>query len=407
MIAFQKTIHTFDDMMRKFLLKYFPPSMVTKLRNEITKFRQDQHESLFKAWECYKFSVDRCPNHNMLLVTQIDTFYNGLTLRHRDTINATAGRTFMQKTLKECYDLIENMTAHHNYWDTSATRDETSRNISSTTTTESPEVVQQLEMMNKNFLDMMRQIQLVKSVNMRCETCGGPHSFIECPDVGGYTQEAAYATTGNHNSGGNSYQPQGDRNMLSYRSNNYLRPPSFNQLNVKNNQNRYNQNRGNNFNQENYQALNNQVQVQPSNELSNYMKINKTDMRVMQNQITTIRTEIKNNFETKMAKQHNELKNMMSSFLQMQSPSGSGSLPSNTIANPRGDVKAITIQSGVAYDGPTIPPTPSPLPKVVERDTEVTKDKVQTTSSESTAHVQPSVVQVPTLEPDVALKPNL
>ncbi|GKE32198.1 hypothetical protein Tco_1451520 [Tanacetum coccineum] len=55
-----------------------------------------------------------------------------------DTINAAAGGTFMQKTPEECYELIENMTANHNHWDTSATRDETSRNISSTTTTESP-----------------------------------------------------------------------------------------------------------------------------------------------------------------------------------------------------------------------------------------------------------------------------
>ncbi|GJZ60456.1 reverse transcriptase domain-containing protein [Tanacetum coccineum] len=87
-------------------------------------------------------------------------------------------------------------------------------------------------------------------------------------------------------------------------------------------------------------------------------------------------------------------------------PSGSGSLPSNTIANPIGDVKAITTRSGVAYDGPTIPPTPSPLPKEVERETELTKDKVQTTSSESTIHVQPSVVQVPILGPEVSPKPN-
>ncbi|GKC51398.1 hypothetical protein Tco_1074143, partial [Tanacetum coccineum] len=58
-----------------------------------------------------------------------------------DTINAAAGGTFMQKTPEECYELIENMTTHHNHWDTSATRDETSRNISSTTSTESPEVV--------------------------------------------------------------------------------------------------------------------------------------------------------------------------------------------------------------------------------------------------------------------------
>ncbi|GKC08807.1 reverse transcriptase domain-containing protein [Tanacetum coccineum] len=92
--------------------------------------------------------------------------------------------------------------------------------------------------------------------------------------------------------------------------------------------------------------------------------------------------------------------------MQNQNPSGSGSLPSNTVANPRGDVKAITTRSGVAYNGPSIPPTPSPLSKEVERETEATKDKVQNTSLESTAHVQPSVVQNPILEPEVAPKPK-
>ncbi|GKE45505.1 hypothetical protein Tco_1472789, partial [Tanacetum coccineum] len=169
-------------------------------------------------------------------------------------------------------ELTENITVHHNHWDTSATRDETSKNISSTTTTESPEVVRQLELINKNFVEMMRQIQLVKSVNPKCETCSGPHSFTECPAADGYTQKAAYATTVNYNSGG--------------------------------------------------------------------------------------------------------------------------------------DVKAITTRSGVAYDGPTIPPTPSPLLKEVERETEVTKDKVQNTSLGSTVHVQPSVVQDPIPKPEVAPKPN-
>ncbi|GJS83104.1 hypothetical protein Tco_0749645 [Tanacetum coccineum] len=60
--------------------------------------------------------------------------------------------------------------------------------------------------------------------------------------------------------------------------------------------------------------------------------------------------------------------NMLTNLtMQKQNPSGSGSLPSNTVANPRGDVKAITTRSGVAYDGPTIPPTPSPLPKEMEQ----------------------------------------
>ncbi|GJU41409.1 reverse transcriptase domain-containing protein [Tanacetum coccineum] len=108
------SIHNVQEMASIFLSKDFPPSMVTKLRNNISNFRQLPDESLFEAWERYKISIDRCPNHNMLLVNQIDTFYNGLTLRHHDTINAAAGGTFMKRRPEECYDLIENMTAHHN-----------------------------------------------------------------------------------------------------------------------------------------------------------------------------------------------------------------------------------------------------------------------------------------------------
>ncbi|GKC87822.1 hypothetical protein Tco_1148471, partial [Tanacetum coccineum] len=66
----------------------------------------------------------------------------------------------------------------------------------------------------------------------------------------------------------------------------------------------------------------------------------------------------------------------------------------------------ITTRSGVSYDGPMIPPTSSPLPKEVEREPEAIKDKVQTTNLGSTIHVQPSVLQVPIPEPDVAPKPN-
>ncbi|GJR14425.1 hypothetical protein Tco_0797077 [Tanacetum coccineum] len=217
--------------------------------------------------------------------------------RHGSVINCPliAGGTFMQKTPEECYELIENMTAHHNHWDTSATRDETSRNISSTTTTESPEVVRQLEMMNKNF----------------------------CPAGDGYTQEAIYATT-----------------------------------------------------VPNYQA-----HVGPSNELTHYTKSNEATLRAMQTHMTNMKTELRNEFKStidartnKIENQNNQIMNILTN-MQNQNSSGLGSLPSNTVANPRGDVKAITTRSGVAYDGLTIPPTPSPLPKEVEHETKETKDK--------------------------------
>ncbi|GJT43857.1 reverse transcriptase domain-containing protein [Tanacetum coccineum] len=64
---------------------------------------------------------------------------------------------------------------------------------------------------------------------------------------------------------------------------------------------------------------------------------------------------------------------------------------SNTITNPKVDLKGITTRSGVAYQGPTIPTTSSSPLKVVERETEVTKDMVPPTNNGSTKDVQPPV----------------
>nr|GFA36809.1 reverse transcriptase domain-containing protein [Tanacetum cinerariifolium] len=77
------------------------------------------------------------------------------------------------------------------------------------------------------------------------------------------------------------------------------------------------------------------------------------------------------------------------------SSSGPVTLLSNTITNPKEDLKGITTQNRNAYQGPTIPTTSSP-PKVVERETEVTKDTVPPTNNGSTKDVQPPIVQVET-----------
>nr|GEW05267.1 hypothetical protein [Tanacetum cinerariifolium] len=217
----------------------------------------------------------------------------------------------MQKTQEECYELIENMTAHHNHWDTSVIRDETSRNISSTSTTESAEVVRQLEMMNKNFSEMMRQFQTVKVGDTKCETCGGPHSFTEFPAVGGYIQETAYATTGNYNLGG--------------RMNHFNQAPT-------------------------YQALTHQPQVVPQlSDFQAYMKANDAVMKNMQTQMPSLTNS------------NIQLKKMFGQFMKMNTASslGTGSLPSNTVPNPQEDLKDISTRSGVTLVGPLVSPLPS------------------------------------------------
>nr|GEX05705.1 hypothetical protein [Tanacetum cinerariifolium] len=81
----------------------------------------------------------------------------------------------------------------------------------------------------------------------------------------------------------------------------------------------------------------------------------------------------------------------------------SSTLPNNTIPNPKGEMKAITTRSGVAYEGPLIP-----TKKVVEQETDETTDKEQTNFQGSTVHIQPSVTPIP--KPDVSKtlpKPNI
>ncbi|GJT20410.1 hypothetical protein Tco_0890347 [Tanacetum coccineum] len=74
--------------------------------------------------------------------------------------------------------------------------------------------------------------------------------------------------------------------------------------------------------------------------------------------------------------------------------STAGTLPSNTIPNPKGEMKAITTRSGVAYEVPSIPTNSSPK-KVVEQETKETTDKEQTKKNppqESTAQIHPPVI---------------
>nr|GEY24143.1 reverse transcriptase domain-containing protein [Tanacetum cinerariifolium] len=102
----------------------------------------------------------------------------------------------------------------------------------------------------------------------------------------------------------------------------------------------------------------------------------------------------------------NNLQNLLSGFFKNQA-STSGTLPSNTIPNLKGEMKEITTRSGIAYEGPLIPTKPNPK-KVVERETEEATDKEQTNFRGSTAHIQPSVS--PISEPDVLKtlpKPNI
>nr|GEY40662.1 hypothetical protein [Tanacetum cinerariifolium] len=82
-------------------------------------------------------------------------------------------------------------------------------------------------------------------------------------------------------------------------------------------------------------------------------------------------------------------------------PLTSGTLSSNTVPNPKGEMKDVITRSGLAYEGPSIP-TKSLLEKVDEQNTKEILDKEHSNSSGSTTRVQPPVVPISILEPDVS-----
>nr|GEW02768.1 reverse transcriptase domain-containing protein [Tanacetum cinerariifolium] len=84
---------------------------------------------------------------------------------------------------------------------------------------------------------------------------------------------------------------------------------------------------------------------------------------------------------------------MMAILIQMNSASTSGlrSLPSNTVANPKGELKAITTRNGIVLDGPTVPTLPPFINP--EEDKRVDETLTEPDLSEYTIKVPPPPVQ--------------
>nr|GEX42674.1 reverse transcriptase domain-containing protein [Tanacetum cinerariifolium] len=86
---------------------FFPPSKMTNLRNEITRFQQRFDESFYEAWERFNDLLRACPHHGFSELHQLDTFYNALNVKDQDSLNSPAGGNFLDKMPRECLKIIE------------------------------------------------------------------------------------------------------------------------------------------------------------------------------------------------------------------------------------------------------------------------------------------------------------
>nr|GEX39581.1 reverse transcriptase domain-containing protein [Tanacetum cinerariifolium] len=202
----------------------------------------------------------------------------------------------------------------------------------------------------------------VKAIEPNCVTYGGAHLYQNCPAISGnvyldniqeYVSPAAAA---NYNQGKTGFRPQIVANQI--------RPPRFPPH--QNHQNNFN--RGNNFNHNRgapaYQAPIPQTLSVTQTDFESYIKANDAVLRNMQSQGQGVQNQCQG-LQTQIANLTDVLSKFMSS--NTASSSGSGTLPSNIITNPKEDLKGITTRSRATYQGPSIP-TQS---KIVKQGTEM------------------------------------
>nr|GFC93526.1 hypothetical protein [Tanacetum cinerariifolium] len=188
------------------------------------------------------------------------TFYNSLNVNDQDSLNSATGGNFLGKMSRECLKIIERESK---VCQTRAKAVVAKVSTSSSTPAISSEVSELKDMVRALLLDKKNQSSApassstpapVKSVEPNCVTCGGTHSYQNCPatsenvyrdNIQEYVSQAAAA---NYNQGNTGFRPQ----MVA----NQIRPPGFpphqNNQNNFNRGNNFNQNRGGNFNQSNF-----------------------------------------------------------------------------------------------------------------------------------------------------------
>nr|GEW55448.1 reverse transcriptase domain-containing protein [Tanacetum cinerariifolium] len=154
-----RSIHTWKDLVSKFINEFFPPSRTTNLHNEISNFQQRFDESFHEACDRYKDLLRACPHHGVTELHQLDTFYNALNPADQDSLNVVAGGNLLERRTQDVLTIIENKSKVRN-----------SRNKA---------VVSQVKSSTPPPTS-------VKAVEEICVTCGA-HPYYQCLATGGNT----------------------------------------------------------------------------------------------------------------------------------------------------------------------------------------------------------------------------
>ncbi|GJX65882.1 hypothetical protein Tco_0300225 [Tanacetum coccineum] len=150
---------------------------------ERPKFQQRFDETFYEAWDRFNDLLRACPHHGFSELHQLDTFYNALNSNDQDSLNSAAGGNFLDKMPRDCLRIIESKSKVRNSRNKPVVAKVSS---SSSTPGISPDVAELKDMVKALLLDKKSQAPtLVKAVEESCVTCGGAHSYRNCPATNG------------------------------------------------------------------------------------------------------------------------------------------------------------------------------------------------------------------------------
>ncbi|XP_026416486.1 uncharacterized protein LOC113311916 [Papaver somniferum] len=116
----QGSITSWNDMQKVFL-ENFPASKAATIRKAISGIEQIVGETLYDYWERYKKLLSSCPHHHISEQLIVQYFYDGMLQSERNIIDAASGGAFTNKTIDEATELIENMAANTQQFNTRGT----------------------------------------------------------------------------------------------------------------------------------------------------------------------------------------------------------------------------------------------------------------------------------------------
>nr|GEV32339.1 DNA-directed DNA polymerase [Tanacetum cinerariifolium] len=168
-----------------------------------------------------------CPHHGFSELTQIDTFYNGLTEQDHNSLNAAVGGNLLNKTTREALKIIENkLKVRYSRKKSNVARVNTnSRDNANKTDDRIDKLTDQIsnlvEIVNKQVIDPAKAVEKIYV------TCGGVHAYYECIAIDS-NPSSVCAKTGSYNQVSPSNRPS-----------HQIPPPGF--APVQNNPSRFNQ----------------------------------------------------------------------------------------------------------------------------------------------------------------------